>query len=95
MSIIIGLNAYHGDSSACLVIDGVLIAAAEEESHGGYGESHRRREREQQAKAKQLKIRALKAKQMIVKPTRSISSSMPKAQDGKPILRAFKPIQSR
>ena len=31
MSIIIGLNAYHGDSSACLVIDGVLIAAAEEE----------------------------------------------------------------
>jgi carbamoyltransferase len=28
---ILGLNAYHGDSSACLVIDGKLIAAAEEE----------------------------------------------------------------
>lgn len=29
--VILGLNAYHGDSSACLVRDGVLIAAAEEE----------------------------------------------------------------
>jgi len=29
--IIVGLNAYHGDSSACLVRNGVLIAAAEEE----------------------------------------------------------------
>lgn len=29
--IIVGVNAYHGDSSACLVIDGKLIAAAEEE----------------------------------------------------------------
>ncbi len=28
---IIGLNAYHGDSSACLVKDGKLIASAEEE----------------------------------------------------------------
>ena len=28
---IIGLNAFHGDSSACLLKDGVLIAAAEEE----------------------------------------------------------------
>jgi carbamoyltransferase len=28
---ILGLNAYHGDSSACLVADGVLVAAAEEE----------------------------------------------------------------
>jgi carbamoyltransferase len=28
---IIGINAYHGDSSACLVQDGQLIAAAEEE----------------------------------------------------------------
>jgi len=28
---ILGLNAYHGDSSACIVIDGRLIAAAEEE----------------------------------------------------------------
>ena len=27
--IILGFNAYHGDSSACLVIDGELIAAAE------------------------------------------------------------------
>ena len=31
MSWILGLNAYHGDSSACLVHDGQLIAAAEEE----------------------------------------------------------------
>jgi len=29
--IILGVNAYHGDSSACLVKDGNLIAAAEEE----------------------------------------------------------------
>ncbi|HEV2136888.1 MAG TPA: carbamoyltransferase C-terminal domain-containing protein [Terracidiphilus sp.] len=29
--LILGLNAFHGDSSACLVRDGVLIAAAEEE----------------------------------------------------------------
>jgi len=29
--IILGLNAYHGDSSACLVRDGRLIAAVEEE----------------------------------------------------------------
>jgi len=28
---ILGINAYHGDSSACLVQDGLLIAAAEEE----------------------------------------------------------------
>jgi carbamoyltransferase len=28
---ILGLNAYHGDASAALVIDGVLVAAAEEE----------------------------------------------------------------
>jgi len=28
---ILGINAYHGDSSACLVIDGKLVAAAEEE----------------------------------------------------------------
>jgi carbamoyltransferase len=28
---ILGLNAYHGDSSAAIVVDGVLIAAAEEE----------------------------------------------------------------
>ena len=31
MSIIVGINAYHGDSSACLIKDGVLICAAEEE----------------------------------------------------------------
>jgi carbamoyltransferase len=31
LSIVLGLNAYHGDSSACLVRDGRLIAAAEEE----------------------------------------------------------------
>jgi len=29
--IILGINAYHGDSSACLIIDGKLIAAVEEE----------------------------------------------------------------
>jgi len=28
---ILGINAFHGDSSACLVKDGILIAAAEEE----------------------------------------------------------------
>lgn len=28
--IILGMNAYHGDSSACLVKDGNLVAAAEE-----------------------------------------------------------------
>lgn len=31
MTYILGVNAYHGDSSACLVKDGLLIAAAEEE----------------------------------------------------------------
>ena len=31
MPAILGLNAYHGDSSACLVVDGKLVAAAEEE----------------------------------------------------------------
>jgi carbamoyltransferase len=29
--IILGINAYHGDSAACVVVDGKLIAAAEEE----------------------------------------------------------------
>ena len=29
--VVLGLNAYHGDSSACLVRDGELVAAAEEE----------------------------------------------------------------
>jgi len=29
--IIPGLNAYRGDSSACIVVDGKLIAAVEEE----------------------------------------------------------------
>ena len=29
--IILGLNAFHGDASACLVINGQLVAAAEEE----------------------------------------------------------------
>ena len=28
---ILGLNAYHGDSAACLFVDGKLMAAAEEE----------------------------------------------------------------
>ncbi|MBZ5653308.1 MAG: carbamoyltransferase, partial [Acidobacteriia bacterium] len=31
MTSILGINAYHGDSSACLVIDGKLTCAAEEE----------------------------------------------------------------
>lgn len=31
MAIIIGLNAYHGDASACIIVNGKLIAAAEEE----------------------------------------------------------------
>ena len=31
MSTILGINAYHGDSSACLVRDGKLVAAVEEE----------------------------------------------------------------
>ena len=29
MTIILGLNAYHGDAAACLLRDGVLVAAAE------------------------------------------------------------------
>src|SRR2546423_14902545 len=29
--LILGINAYHGDASACLLRDGVLVAAAEEE----------------------------------------------------------------
>jgi len=29
--VILGINAYHGDSSACLISDGKLVAAAEEE----------------------------------------------------------------
>jgi len=29
--VILGLNAYHGDSSACLIVNGRLVAAAEEE----------------------------------------------------------------
>ncbi len=31
MTIVLGLNAYHGDASACLLRDGKLVAAAEEE----------------------------------------------------------------
>ena len=31
MTVILGINAFHGDSSACLLRDGVLLAAAEEE----------------------------------------------------------------
>lgn len=31
MSVILGLNAYHADSSACIVVDGELVACAEEE----------------------------------------------------------------
>lgn len=31
MTIVLGLNAYHGDASACLIRDGAIVAAAEEE----------------------------------------------------------------
>lgn len=31
MSFILGINAYHGDSSACLIKDGILLTAVEEE----------------------------------------------------------------
>jgi carbamoyltransferase len=31
MTYVLGLNAYHGDSSACLLADGRIVAAAEEE----------------------------------------------------------------
>lgn len=31
MTTVLGINAYHGDASACIVRDGTLIAAAEEE----------------------------------------------------------------
>jgi carbamoyltransferase len=31
LTFILGINAFHGDSSACLIHDGMLIAAAEEE----------------------------------------------------------------
>jgi carbamoyltransferase len=31
MTYVLGLNAFHGDSSACLIKDGTIIAAAEEE----------------------------------------------------------------
>ena len=31
MSIVLGVNAYHGDSAACVVVNGKLVAAAEEE----------------------------------------------------------------
>ena len=31
MSSILGINAYHADAAACLVVDGRIVAAAEEE----------------------------------------------------------------
>ena len=31
MSVIIGLNAYHADSAACILVDGKIVAAVEEE----------------------------------------------------------------
>lgn len=31
MAVILGLNAFHGDSSACLMVDGKIISAVEEE----------------------------------------------------------------
>jgi carbamoyltransferase len=29
--VILGINAYHGDASAAVVVDGALVAAVEEE----------------------------------------------------------------
>src|SRR5687768_16153867 len=29
--VVLGINAYHADSSACILVDGELVAAAEEE----------------------------------------------------------------
>src|SRR5437867_3403189 len=31
MSVVLGINAYHGDASAALIVDGRLVAAVEEE----------------------------------------------------------------
>ena len=31
MNVVLGINAYHGDAAACLLIDGSVVAAAEEE----------------------------------------------------------------
>src|SRR5438034_9018780 len=31
LTAILGINAYHGDSAACLLVDGRIVAAAEEE----------------------------------------------------------------
>ena len=36
LTVILGINAYHGDASAALVVDGQLKAAAEEEL-GSFG----------------------------------------------------------
>jgi len=33
---ILGINAYHGGASACLIRDGQLVAAAENESSGNH-----------------------------------------------------------
>jgi len=35
--LILGINAYHGDSSACIIIDGQLVAAAKSFHPGGGG----------------------------------------------------------
>ena len=31
MKIILGINAYHADSSACIILNGEMVAAIEEE----------------------------------------------------------------
>ena len=31
MTYVLGINSFHGDASACIIKDGVLLAAAEEE----------------------------------------------------------------
>lgn len=35
MTFILGINAFHGDSSACLTREGILLAASEEERFRG------------------------------------------------------------
>ena len=34
MNVILGINAFHADSAACLVVDGILIGAIAEERLG-------------------------------------------------------------
>ena len=40
-STVLGINAYHGDSAACLLVDGKLAAAIEEAQVFGPGPANR------------------------------------------------------